>query len=329
MIDYPRDLLALQVAHVGDFYLGQQRLLKDRVAHALPHFDASTPGYGYALGMLAFGLEENNLFDMAEATGRRALELQPRDPWAVHAVTHVFEMTGRTQGGIDWLTSRLPDWSEGNGFAFHNFWHLSLFQLEGGNVTDVLASFDERIWPKPSAVALEMVDASALLFRLYLRGVDLGARAKSVADAWSDTMYRGYYAFNDVHAVMAFVADGRLPDARAILLELERRTGDDGTNAIMSRDVGLPLARALVAFAEARYDEAIEALLPVRLVAHRFGGSNAQRDVIDQTLVEAAIRAKKTALAHALIAERRLLRPESPWARALELRANAQEAAGG
>lgn len=47
------------------------------------------------LGMLALGLEENNLFAMAEATARRALELQPRDPWAVHAAAHVFEMTGK------------------------------------------------------------------------------------------------------------------------------------------------------------------------------------------------------------------------------------------
>ncbi len=305
VIEHPRDLLAVQVAHVIDFYLGQQRMLRDRVASVLPHWENGMPGFGYVLGMLAFGLEETNLFDRAEFTGRRALELDRHDAWAVHAVTHVFEMNGRPDAGIDWLERRLDDWSKGNGLAYHNFWHLALFMLENGDDQRVLELFDRRIWPKPSSVALEMVDAASLLFRLYLRRVDLGSRTASVADAWSEAGYHGYYAFNDAHAAMAFVADGRLEQARSIVAELERRAGEDGSNAAMSREVGLPLARAIVAFAEGRYDEVVSALWPLRLIAHRFGGSNAQRDVIDQTLAEAAARAGQRELVNALAAERR------------------------
>lgn len=321
VIEHPRDLLALQVAHVGDFYLGRSRMLRDRVAQVLPSWDETVPGFGYVLGMLAFGLEETNSYDRAETIGRRALALNRRDPWAVHAVTHVYEMTGRTADGIDWLEGRLEDWAPDNGFAFHNFWHLALFLLERGEHVRVLSLFDRRIWPKRSTVALEMVDAASLAFRLHLRGVELGARADSIADAWSEPSYHGYYAFNDAHAVMAFVAAGRLDAARAVVRELERRVGDDGSNALMSRDVGLPLARALVAFGEQRYADVIDALLPLRLVAHRFGGSNAQRDVIDQTLAEAAVRAGSSSLVRALLGERRLFRAEQPWSRALALRA--------
>lgn len=320
VVEHPRDLLALQVAHVGDFYLGRQRMLRDRIAQVLPSWDESVPGFGYVLGMLAFGLEETHSFDRAESAGRRALSINRRDPWAVHAVAHVFEMTGRSADGIDWLESRLDDWAPDNGFAFHNFWHLALFLLEGGEPTRVLSLFDQRIWPKRSAVALEMVDAASLAFRLHLRGVDLGTRAQSIADAWSDPSYHGYYAFNDVHAVMAFVAAGRLDAARGVVRELERRAGEDGSNAVMSRDVGLPLARALVAFAEERYADVVAALVPLRLVAHGFGGSNAQRDVIEQTLAEAAVRAGAKSLVRALLAERSLFRPEQPWARSLAAR---------
>ena len=106
----------------------------------------------------------------------------------------------------------------------------------------MLELFDRHIWPKPSSVALEMVDAASLLWRLHLRGVDVGTRAASVADAWSDASYHGYYAFNDAHAAMAFVADGRLTRRARIVAELERRAGEDGSNAAMSREVGLPLA---------------------------------------------------------------------------------------
>lgn len=320
-LDYPRDLLALQVAHVGDFALGQQRWLRDRVVHAVAHWSDETPGKGFVLGMLAFGLEETNLFDRAEATARRALELNPRDPWAVHAAAHVFEMNGRIDEGITWLESRVDDWAPNNMFAYHNFWHLALYKLEAEKTNEVLRLFDHHIWPKPSQVALELADAASLLFRLYIRGVDIGRRAASVANVLSDPSYHGYYTFNDCHAAMAFIADGRLEQARALLPGLERAAGEDGTNAAMTRDVGLPFTRALVAFAEERYDEVVDTLYPLRQVAHRFGGSNAQRDLIDQILAEGAVRAGRINEARALVAERRLLRPESTWARYIERRA--------
>lgn len=304
VVDHPRDLLAIQVAHVGDFYLGQQRMLRDRIAQIIPHWNESTPGFGYVLGMFAFGLEETNLFELAETTGRRALEISRRDAWSVHAVSHVFESTGRAQAGIDWLESRVADWAPENGLSYHNFWHLALFNLKQGNTKRAIELFDQRVWPKPSCLALEMVDAASLLFRLHLCGADVGTRATSVADAWSDPSYHGHYAFNDAHAVMAFLVDGRVDQARKMIPELERRAGEDGSNAAMTREVGLPLVRALVAFGEERYDEVVEALMPLRLVAHLFGGSNAQRDVIDQTLRDAARRAGRTATYNALNAER-------------------------
>ena len=75
LLDYPRDLLALQVAHVGDFFLGASTMLRDRIAQVLPTWDTSMPGYGYVLGMYAFGLEETALYSRAEDIGRRALDI--------------------------------------------------------------------------------------------------------------------------------------------------------------------------------------------------------------------------------------------------------------
>lgn len=313
VLDYPTDLLAVQIAHVTDFALGQQRLMRDRLVHALPAWPAGLPGRGFILGMLAFGLEETNLFEQAEETGRRALEIEPRDPWAVHAVAHVCEMNGRVDEGIEWLTSRVADWAPNNGFAFHNFWHLALFHLENGDTKEVLRLLDEKVCRESSGSALEFVDAAALVWRLHLRGVDVRKRAASVADGFDQPIQRGFYAFNDAHIVMALVASERLDEARRVTAELERSAGEDGSNAQMARDVGLPLARALVLFGEGRYAEAVEILWLLRQVAHRFGGSNAQRDVIDQTLGMAAVRAGLGRVAAAVAEERRLLRPRSSW----------------
>ena len=99
LADYPRDAVALQVGHLMDFYRGDALNLRNRVSRVLPHWDAATPGYSYVLGMHAFGLEEMNQYAEAEATARRALELERKDGWAVHAVTHVMEMQGRIDEG--------------------------------------------------------------------------------------------------------------------------------------------------------------------------------------------------------------------------------------
>ena len=326
LLDYPRDLFALQIAHVGDFFHGASTMLRDRIAQVLPHWDASTPGYSYVLGMHAFGLEETSLYAKAEDTGRRALEMNARDPWAVHAVAHVMEMQGRMRDGIEWLTSREQDWAVDNGFAFHNWWHLALFNLELGDTQQVIDLYDRRIRPAPSQAPLEMIDASAMLWRLELRNVDVGARWERLADAWAPSAEDAYYAFNDVHAVMAFVGAKRFEQAHKVVDSLARRAEGDDTNAMMSRDVGLPLAQALIAFATGAYADCITLLLPIRTIANRFGGSHAQRDLIHLTLAEAALRAGNQRLARALAAERTQLKPTSPfnW----QLTARSLEAAG-
>lgn len=318
----PRDAVALHFAHQCDFLLGQSRMLRDRISWALPHYDEKVQGYGYLLGMRAFGLEEMGEYAKAEAAGRKALSIEVRDPWAVHAVAHVMEMEGRAEDGIEWLTSREHEWAPNNGFAFHNAWHLALFHLDRRNFAETLRIYDQAIHPKPTTAAMELVDAVALLWRLQLLGQDVGTRWRELADTYEPMAEDGYYAFNDMHAMLSFVADGREAAAGRLLRRLKQRAEDSDSNGVVTREVGLPIVRALFAFDKGDYDRAVELLLPVRLIANRFGGSHAQRDVVDVTLVEAAIRGGRRGLATALSHERLLRKPESPWAKILLTRAS-------
>jgi hypothetical protein len=282
--------------------------------------------------MYAFGLEETALYSRAEDIGRRALDINRRDAWAVHAVTHVMEMQGRLRDGIDWLASRENDWSVNNGFAFHNWWHLTLFHLEAGNFSRVLELYDQRVRPTQSEAPLEMIDATALLWRMELRSANVGDRWQKLAASWEPFAEHSYYAFNDAHAVMAFVAAGRADLAQRTIAAMERKAGESDTNAMMTRDVGLPLARGVMAFAAGRYADAVALLQPIRTIASRFGGSHAQRDLIHLTLVEAALRARQPRLARALAAERTQLKPSSPFnwqltARAMDLNGDSAGAA--
>jgi hypothetical protein len=95
LLDYPTDILALRLQHFATFWTGNSVALRDGMARALPAWDERTPGYSYVLGMYAFGLEEAGEYAMAEARGKHAVELNPDDLWAIHAVAHVLEMQGR------------------------------------------------------------------------------------------------------------------------------------------------------------------------------------------------------------------------------------------
>ena len=324
LVDHPRDILAIQTGHLLDFFRGDTLNLRNRIVRVLPHWSSGVPGYSYLLGMYAFGLEECNQYAEAEETARRALQLEAKDAWAVHAGVHVMEMQGRIDEGVHWLVSREADWSPENSFAFHNWWHLALFHLDQERYAEALAVYDAQLHREPPDPALQLIDATALLWRLHLDGVDLGSRAGPLADNWARRLdtERGFYVFNDMHAMMAFAMAGRQAEAAQLLADLDW-TVERGapTNRNMARDVGRSICRGLHAFGQERYPEVVAELQPVRDIASRFGGSHAQRDVLTLTLIEAAIRGGHPALARHYLGERLVLKPASRWARRLQARA--------
>jgi hypothetical protein len=83
----------------------------------------------------------------------------------------------------------------------------------------------------------------------------------------------------------------------------------------MAREVGLPLMRGLVALAHGDADGAAELIYPVRALAARFGGSHAQRDLVDQTLLAAAAQGGRRDIGRALINERSMAKPVTPLTR--------------
>jgi hypothetical protein len=267
------------------------------------------PGHHAVLSMLSFGLEECADYARAEALGRRSVELEPRDGWGWHAVAHVLEMQNRRPEGIAWLTQDASPWSEGSFFAGHNWWHLALFHLGLDQIDETMSLLDQRVLGSASPLVLDMIDASALLWRLQLRGVALGDRWDALASRWADVSATSTYAFNDLHAMMAFVGADRMGDASRLLDAQQQALAAGDDNAGFLKDVGEGATQAIHHFALGRHAEAAELLRRVRRDAARFGGSHAQRDVLDLTLIAAAERAGDRPLADALRHERAIARP--------------------
>ena len=188
LVEEPRDLLALQLAHLSDVLLGDVINQRDTVARVLPCWSEHMPGYGYVLGFYSFGLEEMRDFSQAEEAGRRALSLNPKDAYAIHAVAHVMEMQGRQQGGIWLMNSRHDDWAHGN-FKNHLWWHKSLFHLDLGQHEEVLGIYDNGLRGEahPGSEKYEELDAAALLWRCKLLDIDVGNRWHALANAWASS----------------------------------------------------------------------------------------------------------------------------------------------
>jgi hypothetical protein len=260
-----------------------------------------------------------------------ALALQPRDAWAVHAVAHVMEMQGRDQEGAAFLAAREADWAPAAILAVHNWWHLALFHLERGAFERVLGIYDRAvvhgIAKGEAQPAIDLVDASAMLWRLLLRGADTGHRFAQLSAAWQKAGGEGFYAFSDLHAVMAHLGAGREEVAAQVLGAMRRAAAGQGTNARLTREVGLPLAEGLWAFSRGDFARAAGLIAPVRPRAGDFGGSNAQRDVLSLTLLEAALRGKDRSLAQVLAGERLAAKPDSPLAKELWGRAGGRRMA--
>jgi hypothetical protein len=163
-------------------------------------------------------------------------------------------------------------------------------------------------------------------WRLDLLGVDVGNRWIEVAQTWEAHADGRTYAFNDWHAVMAWLGAGRHHDVQRMLREWRDVAGDGNENTHWIRTIGLPLIEGFTAFREGDYALAIERLHATRHFACAFGGSNAQRDVIGWTLTEAALRGGQGAFARALVQERLSARPNSALNRGLLARATASPA---
>ena len=161
---------------------------------------------------------------------------------------------------------------------------------------------------------LDISNAVSLLWRLEQEGVDVGNRWEELAARSQAHIDDHLLVFGDMHYLMALSAAGRADDAARLLESLSRyATESEETEAAVAGDPGLALGRAVLACGRGDHGNAVRELVVVRDKIWRIGGSHAQRDLFEEMLIDAALRAGKTESARALLTERLERRPRSAW----------------
>ena len=301
----PQDALALKLGHAVRFLLGDAAGMRASIERVLPHYDPAHPARGYVLGCHAFALEETGDYARAQTAGRMGLNLCPDDAWGLHAVAHVFEMTGDSRGGLDWLEGRTAAWAHCNNFRYHVWWHKALMHLDQGESERVLALYDAEIRADRTDDYRDIANATSLLLRLDLDGVPTGDRWEELAEIAATRTEDGCLIFADLHYLMALSAVGRDAEIAGLMARMRRdATGLRNELAAVAAHPGLAAAAGLEAFGTGDFDAAFRNLSAARAALPGIGGSHAQRDVFARLTIDAAIRAGYLDRARRLLCDR-------------------------
>ena len=214
--EHPHDVMAFRLHHFNAFWLGRPATMQAEVERVFPHWSPELPGWGMVLACRCFAHEEAGNYVLAESAGRMAIEVDPGDLWAAHAVAHILEMQGRRSEGIDWLKRLEPNWDGANNLKHHLFWHRAMFHLERREFAEVLSLYDHGFRDLGSPLTLAMPDmyidvqnAASMLFRLERQGVAVGDRWIELADKAEARIGDCLSAFTLPHWMMALAATGR------------------------------------------------------------------------------------------------------------------------
>ncbi len=304
----PQDTLTAKTSHAIRFILGDAAGMRASIQRVLPAHDCNHPLRGYVMGCHAFTLEETGDYAAAELAGRAGLTYAPDDAWGLHAVAHVHDMRAEPDAGITLIEDHASAWDGSNNFRYHVWWHKALLHLDRGERDVALALYDSQIRADKTDDYRDIANATSLLMRLELEGMDVGARWNELGALAENRIDDGCVVFADLHYQLALAGASKGDAAKQMSARFARDARQTGDMAERVADPGLAALAGLNAFAEGRYGDAFVQLANARPKIQTIGGSHAQRDVFERITIDAGLRAGHFDGAEQVLQERLTLR---------------------
>jgi tetratricopeptide (TPR) repeat protein len=309
--DWPRDAMVLAPA-TGVFGLvgfsGRQQRepeLYDLLARYAPHYG----GDWWFACVLAFAACESGRLEEAFKLIERSMAASPRNAHGAHIKAHVLYEMGEDRAALNYLEAWLPALDREALMHCHLSWHLALEALALGDAKRAWEVYRSQVHPGGSwGPALNTVtDAAAFLWRAELAGQPRdGALWRETRDYALKWFPKAGVFFADVHTALACAASGDGAALEALVAGMKERIA---AGKYPAGSVVPELAEGFAAFARSDWAGAIrnfERALPATV---RIGGSRAQRDLVEHTLLAAYLRADRAEDAKKLIARRHDRRP--------------------
>lgn len=321
---HPTDLLTFRISDTIWFRHGQTQPILAQADRVTPRWSADLPGYDCAQTIWAFAHEEVGDTKNAERAIDAALERDATNYFAHHVKAHIMDTDCRAREGSDWLGTQVPNWSLGNNLIHHLWWHRALLRLDLGEVDAVMASYDQDIrnFDAPMTKAtpdhyVDLQNAAALLWRLEQAGLDVGNRWEELADKAEARIGEAGHLLMVPHLMMALVATGRDAAAARFITALRALAADPSVwTAPAIADVVIPVCEAAQAHRRGDYAKVVDLLASRQDQIRLLGGSNAQRDMFFQMLIDAAMKANRRDVVAPMIARETATRAVPPTQRA-------------
>ena len=312
--EFPRDAMVLAPC-TGVFGLIGFSGRRGREAEMLALLDGLAAHYGddWWFGMAhAFARCEAGQREAARKTIDRSMATHPRNAHGAHVRAHVLYEGGEDAAGLAYLDEWLRDYPAAAQLHCHLTWHVAIFSLGVGRLDRAWQAYTGGVAPSASwgPPVNTLTDAASFLWRAELAGAPRDAsRWTTVRDYAARFFSRPGLTFCDVHSAVAYAASG---DAAA-LEDLARTLREADTAGRLAAGPVVPaLVEAFGAFARGDWNGTVAALAPVLEQQVRIGGSRAQRDLIELTLLAAYLRSGRADAARALLAQRHDRRPSVP-----------------
>ncbi|WP_374774021.1 FAD/NAD(P)-binding protein [Streptomyces sp. NBC_01310] len=256
------------------------------------------------LGQLAFVRQEQERWEEAEDLAVRALADHPTAGHAVHARTHVFYETGEHRAGLAWLDEWMRRHGAGSPHRSHFSWHAALHELMLDDRPALHRRYHRELTASRVSRSRVLVDSASLLWRARMTGswsgeLPLPELLDTAPERWLTSPPT---AFTALHGALALAASGDLDG----LGRLEAHALTHGHADFLPI---APLCDALSAVVRQHWRQAALRLRPLLPAIARVGGSKAQHEVLEETLLHALVAGGEHDRAAELLAARLDRRP--------------------
>ena len=304
--EFPRDAVLVNQAGNAIALAGRS----DREEHRVAFIERLAPAYGddwWFQSALAFAYHEVDRFEESRRLSERSLQQYPGNANAAHNLAHIAFETLDTEAGAASLEGWMAGYDRRASFHCHLAWHMAMFDLHRGRYAHALEIFERDILGSVNPRST-MTDGTALLWRFRLDGgQDQPPAWRALADL-AGRVSRPGFLFGEAHAALAYAACG---DEAALARLIDGLRALDAKGHPMAGKVALPLVQGTAAFAAGDHAGALGYFEPVEGEMHRIGGSHAQWEIFEETMVACYLSLERYDDAIHLV-RRRLQRRASP-----------------